>query len=199
MSGVRLVLLGRQGAGKGTQAVRLAEHYGAPHISTGDMFRAAVAEGTEFGKKAGEIMARGDLVPDDITIGIVRERLDKDDARGQGFLLDGFPRNVAQAAELIDLAAPLGGLHAVVNIDVPLDEVRSRMRERGRDDDTDDAIDRRLELYERETEPLIEFYRERDLLVTVDGLGTMDEVFDRLVAAIDSARERGTDTAREQS
>lgn len=190
MSGVRLVLLGRQGAGKGTQAVRLAEHYGAPHISTGDMFRSAVAEGTELGKKAAEIMNRGDLVPDDVTIGIVRERLAKADARDQGFLLDGFPRNVAQAAELVDLAAPLGGLHAVVNIDVPLDEVRNRMRERGRDDDTDEAIDRRLELYERETEPLIEFYRERDLLVTVDGFGTMDEVFDRLVAAIDEVKGR---------
>jgi adenylate kinase len=190
VTALRLVLLGRQGAGKGTQAVRLAEHYGAPHISTGDMFRSAMAEGTDFGKKAGEIMARGDLVPDDVTIGIVRERLDKADARQQGFLLDGFPRNVVQAAELIEMAAPLGGLHAVVNIDVPLDEVRDRMRERGRGDDTDEAIDRRLELYERETEPLIEFYRERDLLVTVDGFGSMDEVFDRLVAAIDAVREQ---------
>ncbi|MBK5224571.1 MAG: adenylate kinase [Acidimicrobiia bacterium] len=190
MSAVRLVLLGRQGAGKGTQATRLSEHYGAPHISTGDMFRAAVADGTELGQRAAEIMDRGDLVPDEITIGIVRERLAKDDVRSQGVLLDGFPRNVTQAAELEGLAAPIGGLHAVVNIDVPLDEVRERMRQRGRGDDTDEAIDRRLELYERETEPLIEFYRGRDLLVTVDGLGTMDEVFDRLVAAVDEVKGR---------
>lgn len=190
MSAVRLVLLGRQGAGKGTQALRLADHYGAPHISTGDMFRSAVAEGTELGKRAAEIMERGDLVPDEITIGIVRERLAKDDARDAGFLLDGFPRTVAQAEVLQELAAPLGGLHAVVNIDVPLDEVRERMRQRGREDDTDEAIDRRLELYERETEPLLEFYSGRDLLLVVDGLGTMDEVFDRLVAAIDEVKGR---------
>ena len=190
MSAVRLVLLGRQGAGKGTQAVRLADHYGAPHISTGDMFRAAVSEGTELGLQAKAIMDRGDLVTDEITIGIVRERLAKDDARDHGFLLDGFPRTVAQAAALEEMAAPLGGLHAVVNIDVPLDEVRERMRQRGRADDTDEAIDRRLELYERETAPLIAFYEERGLLVEVDGLGTMDEVFDRLVLAIDEVKGR---------
>ncbi|QGG93883.1 adenylate kinase [Actinomarinicola tropica] len=190
MTAVRLVLLGRQGAGKGTQAVRLADHYGAPHISTGDMFRAAVAEETELGVRAKEIMDRGDLVPDEITIGIVRERLAKDDARSSGFLLDGFPRTVAQAESLEDLAAPLGGLHAVVNIDVPLDEVRERMRQRGRADDTDEAIDRRLELYERETQPLISFYEDKGLMVTVDGLGTMDEVFARLVAAIDEVKGR---------
>ena len=198
MSGVRLVLLGRQGAGKGTQAERLSAHYGAPHISTGDMLRTAVAEGTDFGRKAAEIMNRGDLVPDDVIVGVVEERLDKDDARSGGFLLDGFPRTVAQAEALADLVEP-EGLHAVLNIDVPLDEVRSRMKARGRDDDTDEAIDRRLELYERETSPLIEFYTERGLMVHVDGLGTMDEVFDRLVAAIDSARQSATDDSRGQS
>lgn len=189
MSGVRLVLLGRQGAGKGTQAVRLAEHYGAPHISTGDMLRAAVAEGTEFGRKASEIMNRGDLVPDEVMVGVVEERLAKDDARTNGFLLDGFPRTVSQAESLAELTGD-DGLHAVVNIDVPLDEVRTRMKSRGRDDDTDEAIDRRLELYERETSPLIAFYDERGLMVHVDGFGTMDEVFDRLVEAIDRAREQ---------
>ncbi|MDZ7679236.1 MAG: adenylate kinase [Acidimicrobiales bacterium] len=189
MSGVRLVLLGRQGAGKGTQAVRLAEHYGAPHISTGDMLRAAVAEGTEFGRKAKEIMDRGDLVPDDVMVGVVEERLTKDDARASGFLLDGFPRTVAQAEALAELTAP-EGLDAVVNIDVPLDEVRARMKARGRDDDTDEAIDRRLELYERATQPLVAFYEERELLVHVDGFGTMDEVFSRLVEAIDAVREQ---------
>lgn len=189
MSGVRLVILGRQGAGKGTQAVRLADHYGAPHISTGDMLRSAVAEGTEFGRKAKEIMDRGDLVPDDVMVGVVEERLAKDDARSGGFLLDGFPRTVAQA-EVLDALTAGDGLHAVVNIDVPLDEVRARMKERGRDDDTDEAIERRLELYERETSPLIEFYERKQLLVHVDGLGAMDQVFERLVAAIDTARGR---------
>jgi adenylate kinase len=187
VSGVRLVLLGRQGAGKGTQAERLSAHYGAPHVSTGDMLRSAVAEDTEVGRKAAEIMNRGDLVPDDVMVGVVEERLAKDDARNGGFLLDGFPRTVAQAEALAGLVEP-EGLHAVVNIDVPLDEVRARMKARGRDDDTDEAIDRRLELYERETSPLIEFYTDRDLMVHVDGLGTMDQVFDRLVAAIDAAR-----------
>jgi adenylate kinase len=186
MSAVRLVLLGRQGAGKGTQAVRLSEHYGAPHISTGDMLRSAVAEGTEFGRKASEIMSRGDLVPDDVIIGVVAERLSKDDARDNGFLLDGFPRTVAQAEALNELTAG-AGLHAVINIDVPLDEVRERMRQRGRDDDTVEAIDRRLELYESETAPLIAFYEDAGLMVQVDGLGSMDEVFVRLVAAVDEA------------
>jgi adenylate kinase len=189
VTALRLVLLGRQGAGKGTQAVRLAEHYGAPHISTGDMLRSAVAEGTDFGRKAAEIMGRGDLVPDDVMVGVVDERLAKDDARTNGFLLDGFPRTVAQAEALDQLTAP-EGLHAVVNIDVPLDEVRARMQARGRDDDTDDAIDRRLELYESETEPLIDYYEAKGLMVVVDGLGTMDEIFERLVAAIDAVREQ---------
>jgi adenylate kinase len=185
---VRLVLLGRQGAGKGTQAVRLSEHYGAVHISTGDMLRAAVAEGTEMGRRAGEIMDRGDLVPDEVMIGVVDERLAKPDVVEHGFLLDGFPRTVAQAEALDALLAP-GRLDAVVNIDVPLDEVRSRMKLRGRADDTDEAIDRRLSLYEEQTTPLIAHYEAEGLLVVVDGLGTMDEVFDRLVAAVDAARE----------
>jgi adenylate kinase len=187
VSAVRLVLLGRQGAGKGTQAARLADHYGAPHISTGDMFRAAVSEGTELGLASKAIMDRGDLVTDDITIGIVRDRLAKDDAIEHGFLLDGFPRTVAQAEALQGLTADTP-LHAVVNIDVPLDEVRERMKLRGRADDTDEAIERRLDLYERETSPLISFYEEQGLMVTVDGLGTMDEVFDRLVRAIDEVK-----------
>ena len=190
MSGpLKLVLLGRQGAGKGTQAVRLAERYRALHISTGDMLRAAVAEGTEMGRKAGEIMDRGDLVPDEVMIGIVDERLAKPDAVEHGFLLDGFPRTVAQAQALDALLAP-ARLDAVVNIDVPLDEVRDRMRSRGRADDTDEAIERRLALYEEQTSPLIDHYEAEGLLVVVDGLGSMDEVFDRLVVAIDAARER---------
>lgn len=187
MSAVRLVLLGRQGAGKGTQAVKLSEHYGAPHISTGDMLRSAVEEGTEFGRQAGEIMDRGDLVPDDVMVGVVTERLAKDDAVASGYLLDGFPRTVAQAEALA--AMPNGdALQAVVNIDVPLDEVRTRMQLRARADDTPEAIDRRLALYEAQTEPLIRFYEERGMLLVVDGLGTVDEIYARLVEAIDRIR-----------
>jgi methionyl aminopeptidase len=129
-------------------------------------------------------MNRGDLVPDDVIVGVVEERLAKDDARTAGSCSTGSPHR-AQAEALAGLVGD-DGLHAVVNIDVPLDEVRARMKARGRDDDTDEAIDRRLELYERETSPLIAFYESRGLMVHVDGLGTMDEVFDRLVAAIDA-------------
>lgn len=187
MSAVRLVLLGRQGAGKGTQAIKLSEHYGAPHISTGDMLRNAVEEGTDFGRQAGEIMDRGDLVPDEVMVGVVQERLAKDDTMSGGYLLDGFPRTVAQAEALA--AMPNGNaLQAVVNIDVPLDEVRSRMQLRARADDTPEAIDRRLSLYEAQTEPLIQFYEQRNMLVVVDGSGTVDEIFSRLVEAIDRVR-----------
>src|ERR1043165_6975448 len=125
-SGVRLLVLGKQGAGKGTQAVRIAAHYGAPHISTGDMFRAAVAAGTPFGIKAKEYMKRGELVPDDVVIGVVAERLAKDDAQDQGFVLDGSPRTRVQAGELGRLLGP-GGLDAAIDIDVPTDVVIDRI------------------------------------------------------------------------
>ena len=116
--GARLVLMGRQGAGKGTQCTRLSRHYVVPHISTGDILRAAVREGTEFGKKAKAIMDSGDLVPDDIMVGIVDERLDRDDTRSRGFILDGFPRTVAQAVALMDITKPRG-IDLVVNLEVP--------------------------------------------------------------------------------
>lgn len=155
------------------------------------MLRSAVAEGTDFGRKAAEIMGRGDLVPDDVMVGLVGERLAKDDVQSGGFLLDGFPRTVAQA-EALDQLLGADGLLAVVNLDVPLDEVRQRMVLRGRDDDTPEAINRRLDLYESQTAPLIEFYEAKGLMVTVDGLGTVDEVFARLVSAIDAARGGGS-------
>lgn len=177
-----IVILGRQGSGKGTQAQRIAERFGVVHISTGDMLRAATAEGTELGLRAKAIMDAGDLVPDDIMIGIVEERLRKDDVVEGGFLLDGFPRTVGQA----DALAGFDGveLDLAINLDVPVDEVTARMLARGRDDDTPEGIARRLELYEAETAPLLEWFDQHDILAVVDGLGSEDVVFERLTAAI---------------
>jgi adenylate kinase len=183
----RLIVFGRQGAGKGTQCVRLADHYGIPHISTGDMLRGAVAEGTELGLRAKVLMDAGDLVPDDVMEGIVVERLAKPDAE-PGWLLDGYPRTLGQVQamgrnlgdEFVDLA---------VNLDVPVEVVTERMLGRGREDDTPEAIERRLSLYEDQTRPLLDFFDGRGQLVEVDGVGTEDEVFERLVKAIDSSLE----------
>ena len=180
-----LVILGRQGSGKGTQAVLLAERYGVVHISTGDMLRAAVAAGTELGLRAKAVMDAGDLVGDDIMIGIVDERLAADDIQAHGVLLDGFPRTTAQAdalAEILDGSGP----NLAINLDVPIAEVTERMLARGRDDDTEEAITRRLELYEAETAPLLAWFEERGRLTIVDGLGTEDEVFARLSAVVDA-------------
>jgi adenylate kinase len=212
-----MVMLGRQGAGKGTQCVRLSRHYVVPHISTGDMLRAAVRQGTDLGRKAGELMAEGNLVPDDIMIGIVQERLDHDDTTGRGYILDGFPRTVGQAEALsgITSARPLD---VVVDLDVPTDVVLERLASRRvcsdcaanysvdkppkygwvcdncggdvvqREDDTPAAIAKRLDEYERNTAPLIAWYKDRGLLEVVDGLGSTDEVTERLYAAIDLRR-----------
>jgi adenylate kinase len=181
----RLVILGKQGAGKGTQCALLVEHYGIPHISTGDMLRAAVAEGTEFGLQAKAVMDAGDLVSDEIILGIVRERLVQPDAEA-GFLLDGFPRTSNQADGLVELLAP-GSVDLAINIDVPDEVVMGRMVERGRDDDTEEAIGRRLELYRTETAPLLDFFSHAGNLVTIDGLGSEDEVQERIVSAITEA------------
>lgn len=179
---VRLVILGRQGSGKGTQCALLVDHYGIPHISTGDMLREAVAEGTEFGLQAKAIMDRGDLVSDDIIVGVVEERLAKEDAAA-GYLLDGFPRTVGQAEALADIAAP----RVVVNLDVPTELVLERMLLRGRADDTEEAISRRLELYEEQTAPLVAYYDGLGILVAVDGVGDVQEVFARVTKTIDAA------------
>ena len=217
-SGVRLLVLGKQGAGKGTQAVRIARHYGVPHISTGDMFRAAAAARTPFGLRAKEFMKRGELVPDDVVIGVVAERLAKDDAVDSGFVLDGFPRTRVQAEELQRLLGP-GGLDAAVDIDVPTEVVQRRLsgrrvcrtcganyhvdkppkvdwlcdRDGGdvvqRDDDKPEAITRRLELYEQETGPLLEFYEALGLLVTVDGVGDLEDVFGRVLDGVETVRQ----------
>ncbi len=181
---IRLVIFGRQGAGKGTQCARLIERYGVAHISTGDMLRSAVADGTELGLKAKAIMDAGDLVGDDVMVGIVRERLAQADAAEKGFVLDGFPRTTAQAEALVMILGA-DSLHAAIDVDVPVDEVTQRMKARGRDDDTDEGIARRLELYEQETRPVLDWFEARDLLVTIDGFDAEDVVAERLAAAID--------------
>lgn len=182
---VRLIVLGRQGAGKGTQCLRLAERYGMPHISTGDMLRQAVEDATPLGLEAKALMESGDLVPDAVMEGIVADRLEQADAVEHGFLLDGFPRTVGQAEALATMTGDRF-IHLAINIDVPEDIVMERMLSRGREDDTADAIRRRLDLYEAETSPLLAWFADHDLLVTVDGVGTEDEVATRLFAAVDA-------------
>lgn len=179
-----LVILGRQGSGKGTQAALLAERYGVVHVSTGDMLRAAVAAGTELGLRAKAVMDAGNLVGDDIMIGIVGERLADNDIQAHGVLLDGFPRTTAQADALAEILGGTGP-DLAINLDVPIAEVTERMLARGRDDDTEEAISRRLGLYEAETAPLLAWFEERSRLTVVDGLGTEDEVFARLSEVID--------------
>jgi adenylate kinase len=183
--GLRLILFGRQGAGKGTQCDYLVEHYGAVHISTGDMLREAAANGTELGRRAKEFMDAGELVPDDVIVGIVNLRIHKPDVVEHGFILDGFPRTLHQAEALWEVAGD--DVDLAVNLDVPLDIVKERMLGRGRDDDTEDAIARRLEIYEDETGPAIRFIEAKGHLIGVDGVGTPDEVSQRLIKAIDAA------------
>ncbi len=181
----RIVILGRQGAGKGTQCAMLVEQLGIIHVSTGDMLRAAVAAGTELGQKAEAIMKAGELVGDDIMNGIVAERLAEDDIMEHGVILDGFPRTTAQADALEQILSDQGvELDMAINIDVPIDEVTARMMARGREDDTEESITRRLELYEEQTAPLLQWFAEHDKLVVVDGLGTEDEVFARVAGAL---------------
>src|SRR5882672_7416322 len=194
-SGVRLLVLGKQGAGKGTQAVRIARNYGVPHISTGDMFRAASAAGTPFGLKAKEFMKRGELVPDDIVIGVVAERLAKDDVVDDGFVLDGFPRTRVQAEELHRISGRrvCRTCGATYHVDKPPKVDWLCDRDGGsvvqRDDDKPEAIERRLELYEQETGPLLEFYEALGLLVTVDGVGDLEDVFGRVLDGVETVRQ----------
>lgn len=189
---MRLVILGPPGAGKGTQAARLAVHYGIPAVSTGDIFRANIAEGTGLGLQVQGILDAGGYVSDDVTNKMVRDRLAQDDARG-GFLLDGYPRTKAQVAELDAMLADAGtALDVVIELTVDPEEVVARLVRRartdGRSDDTEEVIRRRQQLYHDETAPLTALYRERGLLVKVDGLGDVDEVTGRLVAALDGYR-----------
>ncbi|MDF9874995.1 adenylate kinase [Cellulosimicrobium cellulans] len=184
----RLVIMGPQGAGKGTQAARLAEQLAIPAISTGDIFRANIKGGTELGRLAQEYTAKGDLVPDSVTNAMVRDRLAQDDA-AQGFILDGYPRNAAQVVELDTILADLGvALDGVVELTADRDELLSRLARRaeieGREDDTEEAIARRLDIYAEQTAPLTSAYDERGLLVRVDGIGDVDEITGRIVSAL---------------
>lgn len=186
----RLLIVGPQGSGKGTQGARIAEAIGIPAISTGDMFRAAIAGGTELGTQVAEIIQGGHLVPDELTSAVVRDRLSQADA-AEGFLLDGYPRNLGQVA---DLDAFLSGrdeqLDAVIELRVPREESITRLslraHEQGRTDDTEAVIANRLAIYERETAPILGVYGQRSIVETIDGVGSLDEVTDRIVAALES-------------
>jgi len=179
---VRLVLVGPPGAGKGTQAERLAQRLDVPHISTGDLFRANLKQMTPLGVEAKRYMDAGDLVPDEVTSNMVRSRLSEPDA-GKGFILDGFPRTRPQADTLDIMLDELGvALDAVVEFAVSDDVVVERLLGRGRSDDTEDVIRNRQKVYRDETAPLLDHYRAK--LVSVDGVGELDEVTQRLVDAL---------------
>jgi adenylate kinase len=210
--GVRLVIFGRQGAGKGTQCKLLSHHYGAPHISTGDMLREAVAERTDFGRKAKEYLDNGQLLPDDIMLGIIEDRLHKSDVLERGFLLDGFPRTVNQAEALLGLEP----IDLAVNLEVPEALVLERLSGRRvctkcghiytsedpsavsgvceicggqvvqREDDTPGAISNRLEVYATKTLLAVDWFQSTNLLLTVDGIGSLEEVTQRLIDGIDA-------------
>lgn len=185
--------MGPPGAGKGTQAKFIAEHFGIPAISTGDIFRANVSAGTELGVEAKRYMDAGEYVPDEVTNLMVRNRIDEADAE-PGFLLDGYPRTLAQVEELDGMIGHTGhALDAVVVLTVDEEEIVQRLLQRavveGRADDTEDVIRRRQEVYAEQTEPLIDVYRDRDLLVEVDGMGEVDDVTSRIFAVLDDVTQ----------
>jgi adenylate kinase len=193
---LNILLLGPQGSGKGTQAKRLAGTYGLVHISTGDLYRAAIAAQTELGNEVEPILASGALVPDDITVELIRGRLDRGDTV-PGFILDGFPRTMQQAEALDELLADLGrSLDVVFEFQVPnrqelIERMLKRAAEEGRPDDTLEAIQRRLETYDRETAPLIEWYRTtRGNVVGIHADRTVDEVFHEIAEALSSVEAR---------
>jgi len=212
---VRLVLLGAPGAGKGTQAKKLIEKYDIPQISTGDLLRAAVSDGTELGKEAKSYMDKGELVPDSVVLGMVEERLRQDDCR-EGYILDGFPRNTAQAEALDEMLAGLDmSLDAALSVDVPKEDLMKRLTGRRtcrgcnqmyniyysapaeegicdkcggelfqRDDDREETINKRLQVYEEQTAPLIDYYRDKGILKSVSGTGDIDEIFENVVQTL---------------
>ena len=217
--GVRLVVLGKQGAGKGTQCVRLSHHYVVPHVSTGDMLRSEVKSRSSMGVRAAKLMEQGELIPDDLVMELVGLRLSERDTKGRGFVLDGCPRTTGQAEQLEQVVIPFG-LDMVVDLQVPTPLVMKRLASRRvcvdcganystaapplvnwtcdvcggevvqREDDTEEAIERRLNLYEEETAPLIDWYKKRNLLVEITGTGSPDAVTRRVVGAIDLMRHR---------
>jgi len=217
--GVRLVVLGKQGAGKGTQCVRLSHHYVVPHVSTGDMLRSEVKSRTSLGQRAQSLMEQGELIPDDMVMEMVGARLSERDTTGRGFVLDGCPRTTRQAEALEKIVEPFG-LDLVIDLQVPTPLVMKRLASRRvcvdcganystaapplvnwtcdvcggeeiqREDDTEEAIGRRLNLYEEETEPLLSWYKERRLLTEINGTGSPDAVTRRVVGAIDALRRQ---------
>jgi adenylate kinase len=193
---VKLIFLGPPGAGKGTQATRIEAAYDIPQLSTGDMLRAAVAAGTEIGKQAKDIMARGDLVPDDVVVGIISERIEAADC-ANGFILDGFPRNLSQARALDGVLVEKGiDLDAVIELAVDPEILIARILKRAqesaqdsaqgpRDDDTEEALHHRLRVYEEQTAPVADFYAEKGILRTLDGMQEMDEVTQQIRSALE--------------
>ncbi|WP_340558822.1 adenylate kinase [Streptomyces sp. GSL17-111] len=213
---MRILLVGPPGAGKGTQAALLAKNLGIPHISTGDLFRANISQGTELGRRAQDFMRKGELVPDEITIGMAKDRMEQPDA-ASGFLLDGFPRNLAQAEALDGILTDVGlALDSVLDLEVPEDEVVRRIAGRRmcrqdsshifhvdytppkaegvcdvcggelyqRDDDREDTVRKRLEVYHSETEPIIDYYKAQGLVTTLSALGAVADVTQRALAAL---------------
>jgi adenylate kinase len=181
--GPRLVLLGKQGAGKGTQGDLLARRFSIQHLSTGQLFRDSAAVGVAAGLEAKDYMDRGELVPDDIVLAVVEERFANPREVETGFVLDGFPRTEFQA-DALDRILGRNRLDLVIDLEVPTQTVIERLLARNREDDNEESISRRLELYESETKPLIDFYRDRGLLATVDGMGDEKEVHQRLLDTI---------------
>ncbi len=181
---MRILFVGPPGAGKGTQAARVAERLGIPHISTGDMFRDHVARGTELGMRVDSIMKAGEYVPDEITVEMLGERIAESDA-ADGFILDGFPRTVGQV-EALDGLIGRHGLDTVVVFEVDEDALVERLLARGRVDDTEETIRTRFQVYQEQTAPLLEIYGPRGIVVSIDGIGDMDEITERILSALDT-------------
>jgi len=192
---MRLVLLGAPGSGKGTQATRLKEHLQVPHISTGDLLRAEVAAGSKLGREAKAVMDCGNLVSDEILLGMLEERLARPDT-ANGFILDGYPRNLAQAAALDKLLARIGQpMDFAVQLEVPTDllveRIAGRATAEGRADDSPESVRNRLDIYDCQTAPVIDFYRQHGKLTVVDGVGSLDDVFNRILEALVPVQDVG--------